>query len=222
LNAPCRIFCRRCRVSCCPLLAWLVMSRVPVALHLNKEQLAAIGYFAAHWNYFETEMDFTITAMTFAVHRHQKMPFPFDDRIKEWKKLLPRVVADRRALGRYQKLIKNAETAHDTRSKFLHSKVLGDPKRRTRTLCFENNRHRHGDWRVRPIVVSARKICAIARAIGELTAELIQLNQRFLEKTSPKSLPCTFPAPPRDGPSLVHRGRNQSSARKIRRRSSLA
>jgi hypothetical protein len=59
------------------------MSRSPVPLFLSDEQLAAIGYFAAHWNYFETEMDFTITAMIFAVHGHQKMPFPFDDRIKE-------------------------------------------------------------------------------------------------------------------------------------------
>jgi len=34
-----------------------------VDLHLSEDQLAALGALAANWSFFETEMDFTITAL---------------------------------------------------------------------------------------------------------------------------------------------------------------
>lgn len=199
----------------------VLMSKKPVVLHLDQEQLAALGLFAAHWAYFETEMDFTISAMTFAVYHNQEMPFSFDDRIKQWKKVLLQLTKSRTIIKRYEAIIKNAKAAHDTRSKFLHARVIGDPQRRTRAVCFEHNRHRMGEWRVRPIVVTPRKVQAIARAIGELTTSLINLNRRHL-RISPQSLPCIYPAPPRDGPSLMRRGHSGSSALKNQPQSSRA
>jgi hypothetical protein len=196
------------------------MNQRSIALHLDSNQLAAIGLFAAHWAYFETEMDFTISAMSFSVYRDSRMPFPFDDRVKHWQKLLPKLFAEKKhAIPMYEGIIAKAKKAHDTRSKFIHARAIGDDQRRTRAICFEHNQHRMGKWKVSPVSITPRKISSIARAIGELTTALISLNRRYLP-VSPKSLPCTYPAPPRDGPYRMRRGHSGSSALRTPPRSS--
>jgi len=193
----------------------------PVALYLDKGQLAALGLFAAHWTYFETEMDFTITAMTYHVAGNQEMPFPFADRMEHWQKMIQKYPLTPRGRRLYKSIVAIALKAQDRRSKFLHGRAIGDPTRRTKRICFEHHRHRKGKWSVQPITVEPRKIRAMARIAGAATTALISLNRRYL-KVWPQSLPNTYPARPRDGKQQVHRGHIRSSKPQNRRQPSQA
>jgi hypothetical protein len=188
----------------------------PVDLYLDDRQLAALGLFAAHWTYFETEVDFTITAMSHQVTASQKMPFPFEDRMDHWRRMIERYPLTKQARRLYRSIIAIAFNAHDRRSKFLHGRVVGDPQRRTRQLCFEHHRHRNGNWITHPIPIEPRELRRMAHMIGRATTTLISLNRRYL-KVSPQLLPNTYPAPPRDGPYRMRRGRSGSSALRTRR-----
>jgi hypothetical protein len=189
----------------------------PIDLYLDEGQLASLGLFSAYWTYLETELDFTITAMSHHVTGSQRMPFPFDDRMDHWRKMIAQYPLSNYAKKLYRSIIVVAHKAHDRRSKFLHGRVVGDPRRRTRRLCFEHHRHRQGNWSVNPITIEPRELRRMARIIGSVTRTLISLNRRYL-KVSPQSLPNTFPAPPRDDPYLMRRGHSRSSAPKGRRR----
>jgi hypothetical protein len=185
--------------------------------YLSDSQFAAIGSYSAHWTYLETEIDFTITAMATAVHGSQKMPFPFDDRIKFWEKLIPAYVSTSYAAARYRGVIAVARKAHDNRAKFLHARALGDPKKQTKLICFEHHRHRHGNWRAQPIIISPMRLRMMSRFIAEITYSLISLNRRYLQ-IQPYALPNTYPAPRRGGRAQVRRGHIQSSVARSRRR----
>ena len=189
----------------------------PVDLYLDDEQLAALGSYAAHWAYLETEIAFTITALMTLVHDHQKIPFAFTDRIDEWRLLLPKVVKSAHALRQYDGLMRVIEKAHDLRTRMLHGRALGDPLHKTRRICFEHHRHRHGHWTVNPIVVPPRFIRRAARAVAQTSHSLISLNRRYLP-IQPYALPNKYPAPSRDGRMQTHRGRTDTSKRKIQPR----
>jgi hypothetical protein len=78
----------------------------PANLYLDDDQLAALGDFATHWAYLESELDFTISAMGMVAIGDPKMPFPFDDRIKHWKRLLPKMVGSPHGLKFYLGIIR--------------------------------------------------------------------------------------------------------------------
>lgn len=63
------------------------MNESHIQLHLTPPQLQIIGHFAARWSFFETEMDFTISALGALVENDKTMPHRFAERIKRWKKL---------------------------------------------------------------------------------------------------------------------------------------
>ena len=190
----------------------------PVDLYLDSEQLAALGGYAAHWAYLETEIAFTITALMTLVHDHQKIPFAFTDRIGDWKRLLPKIVKSPHALRHYDGLIHVVERAHNLRTRMLHGRALGDPLRKTRRICFEHNRHRHGNWTVNPIVVTPQFIRKASRIVGQTSQSLISLNRRYLP-IQPYALPNRYPAPPRGGRMQTHQGRSDTSKQKNRPRS---
>jgi hypothetical protein len=190
----------------------------PVDLFLDDRQLTAIGEFSAYWTYLETEIDFTITAMKVQLDDSQKIPFPFSDRMKEWRKLIKRYPLTPHAKIFYNGLIDLILKAQDRRSTFLHGRVVGDPRKRTRQICFEHHRHRNGQWHVQPVPIEPRKLRTMARVVGSAAAALISLNRRYL-RVSPR-LPNTYPAPPRDGTYRIRRESSNKTKRKIQPRSS--
>jgi hypothetical protein len=183
----------------------------PIPLYLDDDQFAALGQFAAHWSYLESEIDFTITGMSFLALGDSTIPFPFDDRIKQWKRVLPQVIKSEYALRYYRGVVRLAKEAHDWRSKFLHARAIGDPKKLTRLISIEHHRHRNGDWFVLPIFIMPRKLRAMARTIGRATHYLIALNRRYLP-AQPRALPNRYPVRPRDDPALPHQGRRRKKA----------
>ena len=73
---------------------------------------------------------------------------------------------DNRASRYYRGVIRLAKQAHDSRSKFLHARAIGDPNKLTRLISIEHHRHRNGDWLVLPIFITPRKLRTMARTIG--------------------------------------------------------
>lgn len=169
-----------------------------IDLHLDLKQLAAIGYCNAQWSFFETEMNFTLTAMTFMADGSWAIPFPLGDRLARWKSLLGVIFKDTRTIDQYQKIIDAAQIAHQSRTKSAHGRALGDPSKKTRLICVEHHEHRRGKWNVRNYFIHPRKLQAIGFEIGRVTVALIRLNEQHLS-VRPKSLPNRYPAPRRGG-----------------------
>jgi hypothetical protein len=165
-------------------------------LNLTPAQLEAIGSFATQWTFLETEIEFTISCFGAAVEEDQTVPFPFDDKIKRWKKLVKaHFSGDAVACDRYEKVIAVAKSAQENRSILLHGRTEGDPKKKTKTLYVEHHKHRRDGWHVQPYHLPIKLVRGWGKRLAELNASLIALNRIYLPGT-PYTLPRKFDATP--------------------------
>ena len=164
----------------------------PFDLHLDPAQLQAIGHFAAHWSFFETEVEFTISCLGAAIDRDQTIPFAFNEKLRRWRKLARCYYTAPEILAQCNLIIDDAKKAHDLRAVILHGRMLGDPKRRKRIIAVSLERHRSAEWAVQSYDVPPRKIQKWANEVGRDSVRLIQFNAKQLPG-SPRALPCRWP-----------------------------
>jgi hypothetical protein len=161
-------------------------------LFLDDTQLKAIGLFVVQWTFLETEIEFTISCLGVNVDGNQTVPLAFKDKVKRWRFLMSKTYNQPAILRYYEALIRSSESAHNIRSILSHGRVLGDPKKRSRTVAITHHRHRRTGWHVQPYNFNARLILKWANHIGILSTRLQRLNMRYLPG-SPSTLPCRFP-----------------------------
>lgn len=155
-----------------------------VALFLNTEQCAALGLYVAHFGYFESEINFTIKAMSKSVYGSAKISSRFNERMQHWKTVLPQYIKKKQAIKAYKGIIATAIVAHKTRSRLLHSRIVGDPKAERQLIRFENIRRRSR----RPKFLAPRELRTMALLLANATTKLANLNRRHLAAQS-KMLP---------------------------------
>lgn len=189
-----------------------------VDAYLDDEQFAAIGRYAVYWAYLETELEFTMSAMSVLVRDDPKIPFGFEDRMKDWKKLIPQAIQSRHAARFYNSLARVALTAHATRSSLLHGRLVGDPRRKTRYMATEHHRHRHGNWNANVQYAQPRHVKRAANHLREIIYSLISLNRRYLP-VEPYALPNRYPELSPAGQPRALPGHNDKSTQKARPRS---
>ena len=168
--------------------------------------------------YLETEIEFTITAMSALAHNHYEIPFGFGDRMKCWKKLLPAVLTSPHAVKHYTRIIALATKAHETRSSLLHGRVLGDPQKKTRYMSTEHHQHRKGAWNSDTYFASPQRLARAVRIVGQIAYSLISLNRRYLP-IQPYALPNRYPELSPAGHPRALPGRIDKSIQKARPRS---
>ena len=163
------------------------MAEKPVSLFLDTAQLAALGALTAHWTFFETEVEFTISCLSARLDGNQAVPFGFKDKIKRWRRLARRQYTGK-TLARCESMIDEADEAHDIRSILSHGRITGRSGGLIRKITVTHHRHRASVWEVQPYDFPPRRIGRWANDIGRLSARLIRFNAKNLPGT-PKSLP---------------------------------
>jgi hypothetical protein len=163
----------------------------PIVLGLNKTQLEALGLFTAQWTFLETEIEFTISCLGAAVDNDQTVPFPFDQKIKRWKRLAKAHYTDSVTFAHCEKLIADAKSAQNLRTIFAHGRLEGDPTGKKKSIFIEHNRHRRTGWHVQPYNFPASAVRRWAIEVGRLSASLIKFNLKHLPGR-PGTLPRKF------------------------------
>jgi hypothetical protein len=74
----------------------------------------------------------------------------------------------------------------------LHGRMLGDPKRRKRTIAVSLEKHRSTEWEVQRYNLPPRVILKWANEIGRDSVRLMQFNEKHLPG-APRALPCRWP-----------------------------
>ena len=156
------------------------MKEPNVDLHLSPKQLQTLGLLSASWSFFETEMDFTISALGYLVENDQRMPGPFNRRAQRWRKLVrthyknhPGVLSDA------ELLIDAAQDLHKGRCIALHGRIYGDPKKKSDVMNLEIHHHRK-EWRLTRATETVSSLMTAIRETKKLTKELIIFNQNNL------------------------------------------
>lgn len=170
----------------------------PPKLYLTAKQLAAIGRFTARWAYFETEMDFTISALR-ALQKHpDPIPGGFADRLKYWKRLTHKQFDGSPALKAYVHIIEQLSHGQKWRSPILHGRSTGDPLRRTDAIAFEHHQHKPTGWTSTPWRINPKKLNELAAALGKYASWLKELNRIYLGALGvrPTALPSKYPLSP--------------------------
>jgi len=167
------------------------MAKPNVDLNLNREQLAAIGLLSARWSFFETEMDFTISALGSLMENDQRLPQRLNERIKRWRSLAKRLYTDTKVYEHIDDLITRAKNLHDTRCVVLHGRCYGDPTGQREEISVETHRHL-ATWDVHKISVTAKQILGAASKFEATAIELIKFNEKHLP-VLPKSFPRKYP-----------------------------
>ena len=165
------------------------MARQPTELGLSSEQLILIGAFAAHWSFLETEIEFTISGLGEWVDEDQSVPFPFDDKVKRWRKLANKLYTNHTIRDRCEDVVLAAISAHRNRSILLHGRLEGDKTRKS--VYVEHHRHRRDGWNVQSYVISPRLLTRWVAALADVSAALIEFNAHHFPGT-PASLPRKF------------------------------
>lgn len=172
-------------------LGILAMKKPNVDLHLRPKQLQTLGLLSASWSFFETEMDFTISALGYLVENDQRMPSPFNRRAQRWRKLArthyknhPGVLSDA------ELLIDAAQNLHKGRCIALHGRIYGDPKKKSDVMRVETHRHRK-EWQLTRSTETVSSLMTAIRETKKLAKELIIFNQNNL-RASPTSLPRKY------------------------------
>lgn len=174
------------------------MKEPNIKLNLSPIQLRTLGHLTARWAFFETEMDFTISALGEIVERKQQMPYTFDKRLARWGNLAKQLYSNKpTALHNTQCLIDAARDIHKVRRSLVHGRILGSKKRGDRKMYVEIHRHLD-EWKIEQFTTDINQINKAIFELERLTRELINFNHAYLPAL-PKSLPCKFP--PRDSRS---------------------
>lgn len=162
-------------------------------LHLNDTQYAAIGRFAAAWSFFETEMDFTISALRAVLEDDQPMPTTFKQRIKRWRDLSSRLLTDNSEKKSLTDIIDQAVRIQNDRCFVLHGRLYGDPDGQSDIVQIDNHRHLE-EWTVTREGTNAQQLNEVSEMIKVLSEELLAFNEKHLP-TSPNTLHRKFGGP---------------------------
>jgi len=173
---------------------------VPPKLYLNSKQLAAIGRFAARWAYFESEMDFSISALKALQKEREPIPLGFADRLRYWKKLTLKQFAQESGLKAYLHIIEQVGHGQSLRSSILHGRSLGDPvkKNGTQQIAFSHHFHRPRGWSSRLWKITPSELNQLSKALGQYASWLKKLNAYYFGAAGvmPTALPCKYPRSP--------------------------